>query len=206
MLQMYKVFVNDKVIYFTNNVENCGQLTKGLTLTFFSEKITSYLVDFIFNDDKVEHIVIAVSDYETAFTVFQKYFKIIEAAGGIVSNDKDEKLFIYRLDKWDFPKGKIEEEENVEEAALREIEEECGVNQLIIKKSLEDTFHLYKFKGDIVFKRTYWFETVSSFSGELVPQLEEDITNVEWLSDTQIEEKVLGNTYASIKTLLNSSI
>jgi 8-oxo-dGTP pyrophosphatase MutT (NUDIX family) len=206
MLQMYKVFVNDKVIYFTNNVENCGQLTKGLTLTFFSEKITSYLVDFIFNDDKVEHIVIAVSDYETAFTVFQKYFKIIEAAGGIVSNDKDEKLFIYRLDKWDFPKGKIEEGENVEEAALREIEEECGVNQLIIKKSLEDTFHLYKFKGDIVFKRTYWFETVSSFSGELVPQLEEDITNVEWLSDTQIEEKVLGNTYASIKTLLNSSI
>jgi 8-oxo-dGTP pyrophosphatase MutT (NUDIX family) len=206
MLQMYKVFVNDKVIYFTNNVENCGQLTKGLTLTFFSEKITSYLVDFIFNDDKVEHIVIAVSDYETAFTVFQKYFKIIEAAGGIVSNDKDEKLFIYRLDKWDFPKGKIEEGENVEEAALREIEEECGVNQLIIKKFLEDTFHLYKFKGDIVFKRTYWFETVSSFSGELVPQLEEDITNVEWLSDTQIEEKVLGNTYASIKTLLNSSI
>jgi 8-oxo-dGTP pyrophosphatase MutT (NUDIX family) len=206
MLQMYKVFVNDKVIYFTNNVENCGQLTKGLTLTFFSEKITSYLVDFIFNDDKVEHIVIAVSDYETAFTEFQKYFKTIEAAGGIVSNDKDEKLFIYRLDKWDFPKGKIEEGENVEEAALREIEEECGVNQLIIKKSLEDTFHLYKFKGDIVFKRTYWFETVSSFSGELVPQLEEDITNVEWLSDTQIEEKVLGNTYASIKTLLNSSI
>jgi len=206
MLQMYKVFVNDKVIYFTNNIENCDQLSKGLTLTFFSEKITSYLVDFVFDDDKVEHVIIAVDDYETAFIEFQKYFKIIEAAGGIVSNDKNEKLFIYRLDKWDFPKGKIEEGENIEEAALREIEEECGVNQLTIKKSLQDTFHLYKVRCDIIFKRTYWFETVSSFSGELVPQLEEDITNVEWLSETQIEEKVLGNTYASIKTLLNSSI
>ena len=203
---MYKVFVNDKVIYFTNNVENCDQLSKGLTLTFFSEKITSYLVDFIFDDDKVEHVIIAVTDYESAFIEFQKYFKIIEAAGGIVSNDIDEKLFIYRLNKWDLPKGKIEEGEKVEEAALREIEEECGVNQLTIKKSLQDTFHLYKFKGDIVFKRTCWFETISSFSGDFVPQLEEDITNVEWLPDTQIKEKVFGNTYASIKSLLNSSI
>jgi ADP-ribose pyrophosphatase YjhB (NUDIX family) len=202
MLQMYKVFVNDKVIYFTNNVEKCGQLSKGLTLTFFSKKITSFLVEFIFNDDKVEHIIIAVQDFETAFLDFQKYFEVIEAAGGIVCNAQSEKLFIYRLDKWDLPKGKVEKGENIEEAALREIEEECGVNQLIINKPLKDTFHLYKFKEYIVFKRTYWFELSSNFSGELVPQLEEDITDVEWLTDAQIQEKVVDNTYASIRELL----
>ena len=203
---MYKVFVNDKVIYFTNNVEDCNQLSKGLTLTFFSDHITSFIVDFIFDDEKVEHIIIAVEDYETAFIEFQKYFKVIEAAGGIVSNSNSEKLFIYRLDTWDLPKGKIEVGENVEEAALREIEEECGINQLKINKALQDTFHLYKFKDDVVFKRTYWFDMSSSFSGKLVPQLEEDITEVEWLSDTQIQEKVLENTYSSIKESLSSSI
>ena len=134
---MYKVFVNDKVIYFTNDEGNCRQLTKGLTLQFFSEKITAFIIDFVFDDNKAEHVIIAVEDYETAFSDFQKHFKIIEAAGGIVSNNKQEKLFIYRLDKWDLPKGKIEKGEAIKTAALREIEEECGIDnpEIVSKKA-----------------------------------------------------------------------
>ena len=100
------------------------------------------------------------------------------------------------------PKGKIEKGEEIKTAAIREIEEECGITDLTILKQLQDTYHVYSFKDQLILKQTYWFELTSSYSGELVPQLEEDITKVEWLTDADIENKVLANTYASIKELL----
>ena len=103
------------------------------------------------------------------------------------------------------PKGKIEKNESIEFAAIREIEEECGITDLVIQKQLQDTYHIYTFKNNLILKRTYWFEFTSTFVGELVPQLEEDITSVEWLTDVEIENKVLTNTYASIKELLQTT-
>jgi ADP-ribose pyrophosphatase YjhB (NUDIX family) len=202
MAQMYKVFVNEKVIYFTNNPENCNQFSKGLTLTFFTLDITPFILELLENDGKIDHVIIAVDDYEKAFNEFQTCFQIIKAAGGIVSNNKKEKLFIYRLDKWDLPKGKIEIGEDVGAAALREIEEECGVNELTINKPLVDTFHIYKLNGKTILKQTYWFDISTTYQGELVPQLEEDITKVEWLIEDEINTKVMESTYASIKELL----
>ncbi len=199
---MYKVFVNEKVIYFTNNAENFNQFSKGLTLSFFYSTITPFIVDLLFDDDQIDYVIIVVDEPEKVFNEFKTCFKVIKAAGGIVSNDKDEKLFIYRLDKWDLPKGKIEVGENVETAALREIEEECGVNGLTINKPLEDTFHIYKLNKETILKQTYWFDISTTYSGELVPQLEEGITKVEWLSTNKISDKVLKNTYASIRELL----
>jgi len=198
---MYKVFVNEKVICFTNNEENCNQFEQKLVLHFFSIEYIHFLFLLLNGEDK-KNIVIVVTDYEVAFKKFQKYFKIIRAAGGIVSNKNNEKLFIYRLDKWDFPKGKVEKGEEIKTAAIREVEEECGITDLTILKQLQDTYHVYSFKDQLILKQTYWFELTSSYSGELVPQLEEDITKVEWLTDVDIENKVLANTYASIKELL----
>jgi len=198
---MYKVFVNEKVICFTNNQENCNQFSNQLVLTFFLENITSFILEFSEGKNKA-NVIIAVDDYEEAFNVFKKHFKIIKAAGGIVSNLKREKLFIYRLDKWDLPKGKIEKGEEIKAAAVREIEEECGITDLTITKQLQDTYHIYTFKNELILKQTYWFELTSNFEGELIPQLEEDITKVEWLTDAEINGKVLKNTYASIKELL----
>lgn len=199
---MYKVFVNDRVIYFTNNLENYNQFSKGLILSFFSSDITPFIVDLLYDDDQIDYVTITTNEPEKAFNEFKTCFQIIKAAGGIVNDHKGRKLFIYRLDKWDLPKGKIEVGENIEEAALREIEEECGVNELTINKPLNDTFHIYKLNDKIILKQTYWFDISSIYRGSLVPQLEEDITKVEWLSDNEIADKVMGNTYASIKELL----
>lgn len=198
---MYKVFVNEKVICFTNNQENCNQLSNQIVLTFFSETITPFLLGLLEGNGKID-VVIAVDDYKKAFSEFKNYFKIIKAAGGIVANNKDKQLFIYRLNKWDLPKGKIEKGEGIKKAALREIEEECGISDLIITEQLQNTYHVYRHKNKLILKVTYWFKLTSNFKGELIPQLEEGITKVEWLTDAEINDKVLKNTYASIKELL----
>ncbi len=202
---MYKVFINDKVICFTNNTEKSNLFSNGLVLNFFLPNITPFVLDLLYDDDKIQTVIVVVDDYENAFNEFQSYFKVIRAAGGIVSNNKDKKLFIYRLDRWDLPKGKIEKKEGIKEAAIREIEEECGITDLTINKQLIDTFHIYKLKDEIILKQTYWFDMKSTYEGELIPEIEENITKVEWLTDAQITDKVLKNTYASIKELLNVS-
>ena len=105
---MYKVFVNDKVICFTNTQENINLFSNVLVLHFYQEEITPFILEVLAEDTRNEAVLILVDDCEEAFLNFKKYFKLIQAAGGIVSNSKGEKLFIYRLDKWDLPKGKAE--------------------------------------------------------------------------------------------------
>lgn len=132
-----------------------------------------------------------------------KDYKFIEAAGGIV--EKDQKyLFIKRHDLWDIPKGKLEKGEDVESGAIREIEEECGLNSPKIISHLIDTWHTYEFKGKKVLKKTYWFHLKSTDSNEqLTPQLEESITEVRYFEREDLNEIRL-NTYDSIKEVITA--
>lgn len=199
---MYKVFINDKVIYFTNNQEIEKELRDYLVLRFFCADLFVELLISLKKNQQLNNIVILVDNYEEAFQLFQSNLKIIKAAGGWVRNSENKSLFIYRLNKWDLPKGKIEDGENNEAAAIREVEEECGISDLKITNQLSDTFHIYELNDEVILKQTYWFEMESDYKGELIPQLEEDITEAEWLSDEDIKSKVLKNTYASIAELI----
>jgi len=200
---MYKVFINDKVIYFTNNKEIINSEFNFIKINFFDVGIIDTCSQLLKKNKKLQKIFIFVEDVEASFILFKNHFKIIKAAGGWVKNQEDKNLFIYRLDKWDLPKGKIEEGESNHIAAIREVEEECGISGLSITNQLPDTFHIYEMNDEVILKQTYWFKMQSSFDGELIPQTEEDITKVEWLTDEEIKSKVLSNTYASIADLMN---
>lgn len=200
---MYKVFIKEKRIVFTNNQHHVDKLDSYLKFTFFSIDILPTLLNLLEHDKKLSNVIFLVNDVEECFEQFKSFFTVIEAAGGVVKNANNETLFIYRLDKWDLPKGKIEKGEQVEEAALREVEEECAVSGLVIKKQLNDCYHIYHLKEKPILKRTFWFEMFTDFDGKLIPQQEEGIEKVEWLTNKQIEEVVLKNTYASIADFLN---
>lgn len=141
-------------------------------------------------------------DVDKIFQDLISGIKIIHAAGGLVKNAKGEYLFIYRLGKWDLPKGKVESGEKMKEAALREVEEECGVKIDYLGKKIATTYHTYQMKGKLVLKQTKWYEMGINNSPVLTPQLEEDISAAEWVHKKELK-KIKENTYPLINDVLD---
>lgn len=160
---------------------------------------------FDLNRINFEECQIICDNPKKKMTIFFENFKWIEAAGGIVFSDQAY-LFIKRNGLWDIPKGKMESNESPEITAIREIQEECGLKgELTIQKKLVETFHTYEFKGKSVLKKTYWFllEYIGDKTSQ--PQLEEGITEVNWLKKEEFH-LVRENTYASINDVLSMII
>ena len=156
------------------------------------------------NNKKLTEIYFFNGNLQQLFNYFSGMFRIIEAAGGLVKNEKGEYLFIFRNGKWDLPKGKIEKGEGIKTAAIREVEEECGISGLSIIKELPPTYHTYTMEEKAILKCTYWFEmSCDDTSAILVPQIEEGITAVEWIATKNLK-KVFKNTFESIKEVLKS--
>jgi ADP-ribose pyrophosphatase YjhB (NUDIX family) len=132
---------------------------------------------------------------------FQMHFRLLDAAGGIVRNENREILFIFRLGKWDLPKGKLKRNETPGQGALREVKEETGLRQVEIKHQLPSTFHIYQRGGKQILKQTFWFEMTAGSTQPLIPEEKENITDVAWVNPAAKEE-VLKNTYASIRSLM----
>jgi len=130
----------------------------------------------------------------------KKKLKVIVAAGGLVYNSQKEILFIYRNKKWDLPKGKAEKGENIEETAIREVEEETHVQGLEIVKFLQTTYHIINRNGKYKLKETHWYEMKTDFEGELIPEASEGIKKAKW-KNFEKSQKALLKSYANIKLL-----
>lgn len=194
---MYKVFYNDRTVFFTQNEQSFPD-NIGNKIHYFRNRIILKLVlkSFIDNHD-IKNLYVIADNPERIFKIFVKFNTLIEAAGGLVLNKNNKVLFIFRRGKWDLPKGKIEKGENPEIAAIREVEEECGLSNLTITKLLDTTYHTYKLKGKDILKRTYWFEMLHDGLQEPIPQTEEEITEAIWFEPDNYE-KVIQNTFPSI--------
>ncbi len=129
--------------------------------------------------------------------------RIIQAAGGLVENDRGELLFMLRRNKWDLPKGKTEPGELPHECALREVKEETGIQELKLGSFLLVTAHRYEEQGVEILKETHWYRMKAAGDQPLVPQLEEDITVLRWVGEMQLEE-MKQNTYSNILDVLKA--
>ncbi|MDR6340269.1 8-oxo-dGTP pyrophosphatase MutT (NUDIX family) [Filimonas zeae] len=130
--------------------------------------------------------------------------KKIIAAGGLVTNDQGDLLMIYRRGKWDLPKGKQDDGESIAACAVREVEEETGLKQVILGDSLGITLHTYEQDGVEIEKETHWFKMLAPGVQQLVPQTEEDIEKIEWANKAALKT-YLQNTYANIAEIVARS-
>lgn len=125
--------------------------------------------------------VLYSSDLKTLKVLFFASFTLIQAAGGLVENERGEQLIIYRRGKWDLPKGKMDEGETPAQCAVREVEEETGLKQIQLQQPLTTTYHIYSEKGEAILKETFWFKMKVTGEQVLIPQAEEDIEAVKWI-------------------------
>lgn len=190
---MYKVFVNDKPIILTTSFPK-----EEVFPVYHAKNITISELLHRLKVDVLQGVFLYSYNLEEDWELFLQNFKVVEAAGGLVENPKNELLFIFRAGKWDLPKGHIEKGEGKEEAAIREVEEECGISNLSLDKFLTTTYHIYIQNSELCLKVTYWYLMFSDYSGELIPQLEEGITKVVFKNDEQVKE-AFTNTYGNIK-------
>lgn len=137
------------------------------------------------------------------FNALVGIYKYVPAAGGIVRNEKNQILIIYRFHRWDLPKGHVEKGEEYANTAIREVIEETGVKNLEIVKSLDSSFHVYHLKNEHCIKETHWFEMKCTNSELLFPQTSEAIEIAKWI-DVEDINSVLIKTYPSLKDLLKS--
>lgn len=196
-----RIYIADKPLILTQeNIRSAGYLQQNDTTDLLQ------LLKCLEEKPEAKGIVVKTTSVEhLKNTLFKNYFSL-EAAGGLVQNEKQQFLFILRLGKWDLPKGKIESGETPENAALREVEEECGLTDLTISKPLPATFHTYEMKNKKVLKKTFWYHMLCSDDANIAPQTEEDITEVKWMTVDEIKKLVIPNTYASIESLLQETI
>ncbi len=189
---MYKVFVNDKPIIFTTSIKN----EEDYIVFIYKNTIIEELI-YKLKLGKLKGVYLHTSNLDEDWELFRMRFMVIVAAGGLVLNEKKEVLFIRRGNKWDLPKGRKEKGEKIEETAIREVEEECGVTNLKIEKELIKTYHFFLQKGRHRLKETHWYLMSSSYKGELKPQLEEGITQAVF-KDTETTLNALKNTFSNI--------
>lgn len=197
---MYKFFINDKPLLISAQACSDERFSELETVSYSGKE---KCMDLVRKIEEANHkgAIIIHPDPTQVLLEIKSNFTAIHAGGGIVFNPQNELLIMKRLGKWDLPKGKIDPGETVEEGALREVEEECGIDGLKIRKYFTDTFHTYKLQGHRFLKISHWY--IMDCHSQLLPtpQIEENITEVKWKAYQEINPKSL-DTYESIRELL----
>ena len=180
---MYKVFFNQKPLILTNEIQEFSDTEPLIFIKYSSARQILKAL----KSTKSSKVYLYHKNIDKLWKTFLKQFPIVEAAGGLVERTDNKFLFIFRNDKWDLPKGGVEKNELIIEAAKREVMEETGVGDLIVQNQLSETYHIFKKGKRYILKKTYWFKMSTNYTGQLQPQIEEGISKTEWVSKVGIE-------------------
>ncbi len=167
-------------------VSNAGVLDMDLILDLINSKVPMSLLS----------LSVTVNDYDALKDYLKKKFKVVKAAGGLVRK-KDKVLMIYRMKKWDLPKGKKESGEKSKETAVREVEEECNV-EVKLGRKICTTWHTYTMNKSSMIKKTRWYVMELTDDSRSRPSVEEDIEELRWMTQKEVYH-ALENSYKSIR-------
>ena len=203
----YKIYIKDKPFFLTEELEE--------EILPYSHHDDAILIDELSSQglhtalheiaqEKVHALIYRHSPLEALKTAFWKKFMPIQAAGGLVLDDEGRVLMMFRRNKWDLPKGKVDEGEDTQTAAIREVQEETGIESIDCGDLLLITYHTYNDYGHPMIKETYWYSMKAKSGQALKPQLEEDITEVGFYDAADVVIHCT-NTFPSIVDVLKKA-
>jgi 8-oxo-dGTP pyrophosphatase MutT (NUDIX family) len=185
---MHKIYFNNRLLYIADH-------SSGIADAIIASDAASALEAL--HKEGINPVVLQSTDPDAAFARLKERFRIIQAAGGYVTGPEGKVLMIFRRGHWDLPKGKLDEGETLEACALREVEEETGVQGLRMVKKLLVTWHTYTEKQTDILKETHWYLLSTGDAGVLLPQQDEGIEECKWVDEKDLQP-YLENTYGAI--------
>ncbi len=200
-----KIYFGDKPVFLCDKIDKTINEYMHHADAVFIDEISTPAINSLLHEMAKQQFhagILFDKDFEKLKKSFFKHFKIITAAGGLVTNGNNEILMIFRRGKWDLPKGKLDKGETIEECALREVEEETGLKNLTLGKKIITTYHTYDEFGKHILKESHWYKMKSKGEQDLVPQTEEDITEIKFIPVAELK-KYTANTFRTIEEVLN---
>jgi 8-oxo-dGTP pyrophosphatase MutT (NUDIX family) len=200
---MYKVHFENRFIMISPEPDRIQKY--GLFHKFYdTSELYRIIADFQ-SDKSISAINIYGPDIKHIWKIFRIYFTEVGAAGGLVKHRSGRYLFIEKKGRLDLPKGHIEQGEEPEACALREVSEECGITGHSIVKPISPSYHTYSWEGISYLKKTSWY--LMEYDGEMKtdPQISEGITKVEWLFPDELNS-IKTSAWLSLMDLINCSI
>ena len=200
-----KIYFGDKPVFLCDKIDKTIDEYMHHPDAVFIDEISTAAINSLLHEivkPQFHAGILLDNDLVKLKKAFYKHFTIITAAGGVVSNSKDDILMIFRREKWDLPKGKLDKGETLEACAVREVEEETGIKGITLGGKITTTYHTYSEYGKHILKESHWYKMKCEDGQKLVPQTEEDITNIKWVKISSLK-KYTSNTYQTIEEVLS---
>jgi 8-oxo-dGTP pyrophosphatase MutT (NUDIX family) len=201
-----KIYFDDKPLYLTDSISAEIEPYVHHDDAIFIDEFSLQGIKSMIHEMRLAKVHAGIfqhSDLEALKKAFWKKFQVIQAAGGLVINEDGHILFMFRRNKWDLPKGKLDRGETLETCATREVEEETGIGKVTLKEKLVITYHTYDESGHHILKETHWYLLNAANNQPLLPQAAEQITQLEWAPPGDLK-KYIANTYPSIIDVLKA--
>jgi 8-oxo-dGTP pyrophosphatase MutT (NUDIX family) len=202
-----KIYFGDKPLFLCDDIDSVIQPFAHHDDAVFIDELNNHTIKAMIHEmqlPKVHAGIFFHTNLDELKKAFFKKFTVIQAGGGLVLNEKKEILMIFRKGKWDLPKGKLDEGEDLATCAIREVEEETGLQRIKIGKLLHVTYHTYHEGSKFILKETHWYLMQVKGPQHLVPQVIEDIHEIKWVSNQAIPT-YLPESYPAISDVIHAA-
>ncbi len=203
-----KIYFNDTPLFLCNEIDATIAPYTHHDDAVLIDELDGHTIKTMIHEMQLEKVHAGIfihPNLEELKTAFYKKFTIIKAGGGLVRNEHNEMLLIHRRGKWDLPKGKLDKGETIEACAIREVEEETGLQNVQLLSPLLVTYHTYHEGTKFILKESYWYTMQVSGKQQLIPQTEEDINAIKWVDEAAIEP-YLNDSFPSVVDVLKASL
>lgn len=199
-----KIYYNDKqLILSTDKEEYINEHPEAGQYVFYSGSTPKSFNQALQQLERpgVNGVIIEDISSDSLLSQLNVMYHTIDAGGGLVYNELGELLMIFRRGKWDLPKGKLDNGEDIATCALREVKEETGLEQVTLGDKIGETYHIYSQKGEHILKRSTWYKMHGNSVDKLKPQKEEDILEARWVSKEDLLP-IAARSYALVREIL----